>query len=289
MLGVYSALVVVSVACWFYVSLVDPSQPGGLACPCMKFTQGHSRYCASCRKSVPGLDHHCLWLNTCIGTRNYAFFFVLAVTGTLQFALQTAISVLLFTHWFATTDEVPRSVERTVGKAWRYHTFMIAHTVAAGLACFSFASLCLFHGYLQTKGLGTYDWILRQRTPAPAPAVTTATTTGSNGMGTGATAATRPIQPTAAGAASSSSTMNGGGGNSTTTLGSAASSSMPSPPSLANHPPEHPPSDYVALNVSQPAMSLNKESGVGAPDAAAAAAVVVEMVEANPSGSDGEP
>lgn len=97
-LGIYSALVVVGVACWFYVSLTDPAQPvsephlhrhlwqmdpiepmslahvpspplptvatweqGGIACLCMKQTQSHSRYCASCRKSVPGLDHHCLW------------------------------------------------------------------------------------------------------------------------------------------------------------------------------------------------------------------------------------
>lgn len=121
-LGLYTACVVVAVACWFYVSLTDPSQPvrfwrlacascimrgdrptrrggidpwvsnpispwttddphthtqiidnqptnttqhnttqGGIPCWCMKQTQGHSRYCASCRKSVPGLDHHCLW------------------------------------------------------------------------------------------------------------------------------------------------------------------------------------------------------------------------------------
>lgn len=145
-LALYTACVVVAVACWCYVSLTDPAQPvrvcvdgidgsggidhrislpassfvvwvivqGGIGCWCMKQTQGHSRYCASCRKSVPGLDHHCLWcvrrgplqlvqgaiahgtisltvafpsllllgrLNTCIGTRNYFYFFVLAVTG----------------------------------------------------------------------------------------------------------------------------------------------------------------------------------------------------------------
>ena len=68
-LGLHSGLVLVSLFCWGYTSLTDPAQPGGVSCRCMKYTQGHSRYCASCRKSVPGLDHHCLWLNTCIGTR----------------------------------------------------------------------------------------------------------------------------------------------------------------------------------------------------------------------------
>lgn len=39
---------------------------GGISCFCMKQTQSHSRYCASCRKSIPGLDHHCLW---CVRSR----------------------------------------------------------------------------------------------------------------------------------------------------------------------------------------------------------------------------
>ncbi|POM73234.1 Hypothetical protein PHPALM_9937, partial [Phytophthora palmivora] len=47
-----------------------------------------TRYCALCRKAVPGLDHHCTWLQTCIGKNNYAQFFTVACTGTVQFVLQ---------------------------------------------------------------------------------------------------------------------------------------------------------------------------------------------------------
>jgi hypothetical protein len=52
---------------WAYCSFVDPGIPGGLPVPCVSGTQARERYCSKCRKVIPGLDHHCVWLNTCIG------------------------------------------------------------------------------------------------------------------------------------------------------------------------------------------------------------------------------
>jgi len=105
---------------------------------------------------------------------------------------------------------------------------MILHTVAAGLAFLSFASLCVFHGYLQSKGLGTYDWILRQRITPPATAQPAAAAAAAAvaSVGTGNTAATRPI---------------GGGGNSSNSNGnsnsSSSSSGVSSQPAAALPPP----------------------------------------------------
>ncbi|OQR88726.1 hypothetical protein THRCLA_22807 [Thraustotheca clavata] len=42
-----------------------------------------TKYCAVCRKTVPGMDHHCTWLNTCVGRKNYAQFFTIAICGTI--------------------------------------------------------------------------------------------------------------------------------------------------------------------------------------------------------------
>lgn len=47
----------------------------------MAATQARERYCKLCGKTVMGLDHHCVWLNTCVGKRTYWAFFILATAG----------------------------------------------------------------------------------------------------------------------------------------------------------------------------------------------------------------
>ncbi|CEG49691.1 zinc finger protein dhhc domain containing [Plasmopara halstedii] len=31
----------------------------------------NTKHCSKCNKCIPGYDHHCIYLNTCIGTHNY--------------------------------------------------------------------------------------------------------------------------------------------------------------------------------------------------------------------------
>ena len=81
-LALYCAPAAASFAAWAYCVSVDPSAPGGVPCVCMRRGAGVSRYCRTCGKSVPGLDHHCAWLNQCVGEENYKhFIFFLAVRG----------------------------------------------------------------------------------------------------------------------------------------------------------------------------------------------------------------
>ena len=93
-LGFYGLLSLLAVGSWSYISCTDPAKPGGIPCWRMAKTQGTVAYCSICRKEVKGLDHHCLFLNTCIGKRNYFFFFLLATSATLQMALQVVLCVL---------------------------------------------------------------------------------------------------------------------------------------------------------------------------------------------------
>jgi hypothetical protein len=89
-------------SCWYAVETIDPIEINGQTTKsliCFKQSKVQTRYCPNCRKSVEGLDHHCVWLNTCIGSKNYVPFLGLIVNGFLQMAWQVLVIVLYLTLW----------------------------------------------------------------------------------------------------------------------------------------------------------------------------------------------
>ena len=157
-LVLYSTAAVVVLACWSYCVFTDPAQPGGVRCARMAATQAETRWCRACGKSVPGLDHHCPWLNTCVGTRNYVFFLALVFTAVAQHTLGVLAAVLTPTVWFAPGVAPFSVVSPAVFGA------IVGVLAVTGLA--AFGSLAAFHVYLLSVGLGTFDWMVARRARA---------------------------------------------------------------------------------------------------------------------------
>lgn len=161
-MAVHVPLVVLLIAAWLYVEIVDPALEGGIPCICLRESQNSARYCGACRKTVIGLDHHCSWLNTCIGKRNYAQFYCLITSAFWLMCIQVAVGVLLVTAW--NMGEVRDNAEKTFGHVATYHGLAVVLVVLSGLQGIGLGSLYGFHTFLVfVAGKGTYDWLIDRR------------------------------------------------------------------------------------------------------------------------------
>eukprot|EP01084_Bolivina_argentea_P120020 212778_1 len=135
---------------------------------CQDIREAHTKHCYSCSKCVSNFDHHCPFLNTCIGEKNYALFVVFCtlveIFTCLQIAIQMYVSYWNYVRYFI--GPIPynlfRSQHITLYDYLSKNLCMVSMVIPIGVAL-SLASLLYFHAYLKCKGLSTYEWILRKR------------------------------------------------------------------------------------------------------------------------------
>ena len=125
-----------------------------------------SKHCRRCDKCVAAFDHHCIFLNNCIGSRNYRWFLALLVIAVVAAATHCAAAGWLLGRSVTAAAATRARLERvfsgrvsvTVLRAVAGVSGALAATVLAAIA-----ELLGFHLFLMRKGMTTYDSIMARR------------------------------------------------------------------------------------------------------------------------------
>ena len=121
---------------------------------CFHFRPPRTSHCAECDNCVEKFDHHCLWMGTCIGKRNYKYFY-------LVLSLTTVLSLI----------QIFSCIGFIVVKLRQENISKILYIIIT-LSCVGFFDLMFFcffliklfavHSWLLTTGLTFYEYIKKK-------------------------------------------------------------------------------------------------------------------------------
>lgn len=128
-------------------------------------TSSQTKHCSLCNKCIKGFDHHCKWLNQCIGSRNY-FHFVISITSACVLCVAMClISVVEISLLYICSERKtcinPRFLVHNLDPVvftFLSGIFFLLSALGSGLLI----HLCAFHAYIKWNGLTTYEYIRRQ-------------------------------------------------------------------------------------------------------------------------------
>lgn len=132
---------------------------------CRVFVSHDAKHCSVCDKCVPGFDHHCRWLNTCVGERNYRRFFLFVCSALASVLLVFAVDLGLFVDALR-----HREVYEQLLRERYHHENYIAYCVFLALVlpytgggAIALCNLLKFHIYLWFTNQTTYKVIQKKK------------------------------------------------------------------------------------------------------------------------------
>ena len=131
-------------------------------CPsCNLFRPPRTSHCAVCDNCVKRFDHHCIWLGTCIGQRNYKFFYLLVFSLIISSIFQTSYCVYFIVFQTTSSD--------------RNEKYNVSLIVCNSIVIFFNVMFCAFflgslfavHTYLLFNNLTFYEYFKKKWNKPP--------------------------------------------------------------------------------------------------------------------------
>ncbi|KAK3012041.1 hypothetical protein RJ639_010705 [Escallonia herrerae] len=137
-----------------------------LQMPLMMQVRKFSKHCRSCDKCVDGFDHHCRWLNNCVGRKNYITFISLMAISVIWLVIEVGVGIAVLVRCFVDKKSMEAEIVDRLGNGFSRVPFaavVALCTAVSLLACVPLGELFFFHMILIRKGITTYEYVVAMR------------------------------------------------------------------------------------------------------------------------------
>lgn len=120
--------------------LMDQFDPVSLCPDCQVIRTKRSRHCAICNRCVERFDHHCPWINNCVGGRNHKWFllYLISIVGTLLTVISCLIINIDKIHFPLKPGQKVNGLISVLPKDWYNDDVFFGANVLVLVICFFF-------------------------------------------------------------------------------------------------------------------------------------------------------